>query len=974
MKRLIVVFVLLVIYSASFGQANNLLIKAGGEVKEKVDDDIAIVPQNYYKYRTDGKPGRGVVVNFNKEKFVGEGNIKVECNNETFVYHISSKDSISSYEFLLEPNIGKEKSEKINVSIHSKAINYSTVVNVPSFRHWEIMIYPHSHVDIGYTNTHENVELIHVRNLIHGLELAKNTKDYPKGARYKWNPEVIWPVERYLAKASEKEKQVILDGIRDGYLALDAGYVNVNTSVASDEELFEFFRHAQEYEKITDRKIETIVQVDIPGMSWGIVPVAAKLGIKYCFSLNNGIGRIGSSMEQSFKPFWWTDAQEKYKILYFQPGSYNPGALIKGKDYWPSMAGQTDPSKLLEIVKTDHPREKFIDSYINEKLPELEKADYYPYNIFAMTWAMADNTPIDADLPEAVKSWNEEFAYPKLTIASASDIMREFEVRYGDQIPVLKGDFTEYWTDGTGSAAKQTAQNRESKERLVQAETIWTMLKEGEAAPRDDFNEAWWNVLMGSEHTWCYMNPAQEPISSNILKAKFAFFDNAEKMSKDLLTKALPKMGDDYIAVFNNLSWDRSGIVTLSVETAKGYKGIIDVNGKKVKSQLLSTGELIFKANDVPAFGSKRYKLSKKKYASKSKLANQNVLDNGLIRVEINPETGDVSSLVMDDIEFVDSDAACALNSYRYLKGDDAPGKALKAHNAAISIKENGSLMATIAVQLSAEGCTSLVSEITIYEGREDVEFKNVLQKIKIVEKEGVHFGFAFNINNPTIVADIPWGTMEIEKDQLEKANRNWITLQRWLNISNNKKGITWCPMDAPMFQVGTITANLLGDAYNSEQWIKKLEPDGTIYSWALNNHWYTNFPLSQEGEITFRYKVKPHLNGFEVSASNRFAMEQYQPLIASKIESDYKTGKLLSIDGSHHVSSTIFKTSEDGKSALLRLRSLSDKDETVKLNWHDRNPSTVHFFDIETEMPIEEVQGKFIVPAKDFVTLKIIW
>ena len=34
--------------------------------------------------------------------------------------------------------------------------------------------------------------------------------------------------------------------------------------------------------------------------------------------------------------------------------------------------------------------------------------------------------------------------------------------------PVYRGDFTEYWTDGLGTAAKQTGMNRSSKERLIQ--------------------------------------------------------------------------------------------------------------------------------------------------------------------------------------------------------------------------------------------------------------------------------------------------------------------------------------------------------------------------------------------------------------------------------------------------------------------------------------------------------------------------
>ncbi len=974
MRNIVATLSLIAFCAISFGQPNNLLVDIKGEKNEVDSAVITLIPQNYYKYRADGKPGRGLVVKFNNQKFIGDGKIEVEWNGKSQFYPIHAKDSIDSFEVLLAANLGKEKAEKINVSIRSKAINYSEIVDVPPFRHWEIMIYAHSHVDIGYTNTHENVEIIHTRNLIQGLKLAKETKDYPKGAQYIWNPEVIWPVERYLKKANQEQKQLILDGIRDGYLALDAGYVNVNTSVAGDEELFEFFRQAQEYEKITGVKVETIVQVDIPGMSWGIIPVADKLGIKYCFSLNNGVGRIGMSMEQSFKPFWWEDATGKNKILYFQPGSYNPGAIIKGKDFWPKMVGQTDPTKLIEIVRTDNPRENFIDSYINEKLPELEKADYYPYDIFAMTWAMADNMPIDADLPEAVKSWNEEFAYPKLTIASATEIMRELDKRYGDQIPVLKGDFTEYWTDGTGTAAKQTAQNRESKERLIQGETLWTMLKAGEPAPREEFSQAWWNVLMGSEHTWCYMNPSQEPINSDILKTKFAFFDTAESLSKDLLSKTLPAEDGPYVAVFNNLSWNRSGIVTLSAETVNNYKGITDAKGYGVKSQKLSTGEMLFMADDVPAFGSKKYKLSKKAHSSESKMGRENVLDNGIIRVEINPRTGDVSSLKMGETEFVDADAKCAINSYRYLKGEDEPEKAFTSQNATLTIKENGPLLATLAVKSTAEGCNSLISEITIYAGESTIDFKNVIDKIKTTDKEGVHFGFAFNIDAPTIVADIPWAVMELEKDQLEKANRNWITLQRWLNVSNNEKSITWCPLDAPMFQVGTITANLLGDAYNSERWIRKLKPDGTIYSWALNNHWYTNFPLSQGGELTFRYRVKPQLSTYNYVTSNRFAMEQYQPLLVSTVDRKFESGQLLSIEGSPFVNSTVFKTNEDGKSALLRLRSWSAKDETVKLRWHDKIPTAVHLFDIDAEQLLDMVQTDVVIPAKDFITLKVVW
>lgn len=197
-----------------------------------------------------------------------------------------------------------------------------------------------------------------------------------------------------------------------------------------------------------------MVQVDIPGVSWGVVPAANQLGISYCLSLFNGYDRTGLSPEMSFKPFWWVGPDGKSKVLFLQPGAYTPGALAKGKYFWPKLAGQLDRDKLIPVVKTDNPRENFIDSYLADMLPKLEKDKDYPYDVFPMTWCMADNTPIDVDLPDAVKSWNEEYAFPHVKICTATEMMQAFE-KYADQLPTLQGDYTEYWTDGLGSSAEK---------------------------------------------------------------------------------------------------------------------------------------------------------------------------------------------------------------------------------------------------------------------------------------------------------------------------------------------------------------------------------------------------------------------------------------------------------------------------------------------------------------------------------------
>ena len=964
---------------------NSKLLFAGDSQKKKpktvsvisFPEAIECVVQPYYRYRPDGKPGREITINFLGRKFSGKGTIEIECSGEKEMIELDSKDGIDRFSVLLPAGAGVKNDSKATITLRGATQILIGSIIVPALIQWTVYIYPHSHVDIGYTNTQANVEIIHKRNLINGIELSKKTADYPKDARYLWNPEVLWPVERYLKTATPEEKAYIVDAVGKGFLHLDAGYIHTNTSTSADEEFFEFFRESKELEKLTGKKIETLVQVDIPGMSWGVVPVAAKLGIKYCFAMNNGSDRVGLSTEQSFKPFWWIGPDGKSKILFLQPGSYTPGAIAKGHAYWPLMAGQTDPSKLIQIVKTDHPRDNFIDKYLKDKLPELEKSDYYPYDIFAMSWAMADNTPIDADLPDAVKSWNEEYAFPHLIIASATDIMRTFEEKYGDQLPVLQGDFTEYWTDGLGTAAKQTGMNRSSKERLIQTETLWTMLQPGKPAPRSDFDEAWRNVIMGTEHTWCYMDPKKQPITNDILKVKFGYFQEAEDRSKSLMAAALSPVTDNespVIGVFNTLSWSRVGLVTIPSAQSKNFASVCDEKGKTILSQQLTTGELVFIATDVPAFGSKKYILKKKKITEKGNLAINNTLNNGIVQIVIDPLTGDISSLTSGKQEFVDAKALCKLNSFRYLKGAETPEKATGTSNVKISIRENGPLLATILVESEAEGCNSLTREVTVIAGQPQVEIRNIVDKLPILKKEGIHIGFAFNIPNPITRVDIPWGIMELETNQLSAANRNWIAMQRWLDISNSDRGITWCSLDAPVFETGDITANILGAATNSPLWIRKTEPSATIYSWALNNHWHTNFPLSQEGKIQFRYRILPHNSAYNAASANRFGLEQAQPLIEAQLKSDFNGKPVFAINGSASVIASILKTNSDGKATQLRLRSVSDKDELVKIEWPFRKPASVRQIDFDVPEGQNNISDEVLVPAMGFVTLEALW
>jgi hypothetical protein len=246
-----------------------------------------------------------------------------------------------------------------------------------------------------------------------------------------------------------------------------------------------------------------------------------------------------------------------------------------------------------------------------------------------------------------------------------------------------------------------------------------------------------------------------------------------------------------------------------------------------------------------------------------------------------------------------------------------------------ISVKEDGPLVASLLVESKAEGCNWLRREVRVLADDPRVELINTLDKVAVTKKEGLHFGFVFDIADPRTRMDIPWGVAEVDADFFPEANRNWICFQRWLNIANSERNVTWCALDAPTFEHGDIRANILGGATHSPEWIRKLPPSATVYSWALNNHWHTNFPLSQSGVLTFRYGILANRSAYDAAASNRFGLELARPLVAVGTKEPVIVRPPLGIDNSRVVVSSL-KAGADG--LLVTLRSLSEHDERVTL------------------------------------------
>ena len=340
-------------------------------------------------------------------------------------------------------------------------------------------------------------------------------------------------------------------------------------------------------------------------------------------------------------------------------------------------------------------------------------------------------------------------------------------------------------------------------------------------------------------------------------------------------------------------------------------------------------------------------------------------LENDCLTVHVDQATGNIVSLLKKgaDYNYIGEGA----NTFSWLPANvDAPQADTVL---SVSVVEEGPLAVELRVVSKATGCRSVSRSVRLLAGQPWVEISNVVDKLPLVEKDGIHFGFAFNLPDSKTRVDIPWGVMEVEKDQWPQGNRNWLAMQRWLDVSNATHGVTWCSLDAPLFEYGNRTANIALGWGDKGNWLKKLEPSSTIYSWVMNNHWHTNFPLTQDGPVRFRYRLFPH-EGYDVVKANRFGLEQSQPLVYATADKVQVVKPVIAI-GNDRVYTTILKSTDKDKELIVRLRSLSDKEESVKLSFPKADPKSLMICDRE-ENPSRSTNGELTMIPYGQVTLQL--
>ena len=583
-------------------------------------------------------------------------------------------------------------------------------------------------------------------------------------------------------------------------------------------------------------------------------------------------------------------------------------------------------------------------------------------------------------MPDVIRAWNERYESPQFRITTTKEFFTAFEEQYGEYLPTYGGDMTPTWEDGASSTARETAMNRESAARLTRTEILWSMLSPESDYPARELAEAWKNVLLFSEHTWGASASGPDPYSQftkDLWAGKKMYADSADVQSRRLCDEAMAGItaGEGYVQVLNTNLWPRTDVVTVAADLTG--KRLLAPSGEPVAVQRLHDGGWIFLAEEVPALSSSVYRIvpaafsakAKKSPAAPASMIGGNVLDNGLVRVAVDPAKGTIRSLKAAGADY-EYAAGEGLNDYIYSGRIAADPRGID-RVMRVEVLDDGPVAATLRIVSDAPGCNALWRDVTVYRGLGRVDIRNTVDKQDILEHESVRFVFPFNFAHPEITMDLAMSEMHPEREQLAGVNKHYYSLLNGMAVGDLEHAVCLTTLDAPFVELGTPSGEdyRLNPRHGYGWWpLAQISP--VVYSWVMNNTWRTNYKASQGGVASFRYSLQI-CDPFDLKLKQRGA-EREQPLIAVESGRAEPVGRLFRLEGRNRIAVSGIAPSADGTGYIVRLQNMGDQSVHSAFVWGRMKARRVSVCDYR-EQPLAPFDDRsFWMKPFEYLMLKV--
>ncbi len=263
------------------------------------------------------------------------------------------------------------------------------------------------------------------------------------------------------------------------------------------------------------------------------------------------------------------------------------------------------------------------------------------------------------DMLEVQRRWQNSSFFPKLNFSTAKNYLEQFA---SIDLPTWSDElYLEFHRGCYTTCAREKKYNRSCENLLYQAE-LWTsltcILQIGDPYPALLLEQSWKKVLFNQFHDILPGTSIKEVFEESDCLWQQAQ-DIAEKILKDALSLlashiAIPNENRNLkpILVFNSLNSLRCELISLSQTNCRVY----DLNGNILETQLSSQDELLFLAENIPPIGYNLFWLSSERVDFPDNSRNlTNTMENGLLKVIVNPSTGSLDSIydLVNEVEIL---------------------------------------------------------------------------------------------------------------------------------------------------------------------------------------------------------------------------------------------------------------------------------------------------------------------------------
>ena len=803
-------------------------------------------------------------------------------------------------------------------------------------RKWSVYLTQHTHTDIGYTRPQTEILPEHLRYIDYALDYCDLTDSYPEDARFRWTCETSWAVREYLKGRPAKQVERLKKRVAEGRVELCGLMLNMS-EIATESALAALLQPLREMKDDFGLSVHTAMQNDVNGAGWCLVDYFSDCGIRY---LTMGINKTRSILPFD-KPttFWWESPSGK-RVLAYRADHYHLGNM------WKIHEGNL---------------EKFRP-YLDKYLVSLEQRGY-PFDRISVQFSgyHTDNSPpavIECDL---VKAWNEKYAWPKLRLSTSQEFLAYVEKEHGAELPVHRQAWPDWWTDGFGSAARETAAARETETAMQVNHGLLAMasILGAQISPKtmQRAGAIQDNLLFYHEHTYGAAESITDPLAENTQvqwgeKGSYAW--SAVKDSSllreeafGLLQDFLPRADVPTLAVCNTLNWPRSGLVRVFIDHEmlppdRAFR-ILDGAQPVAVQAMERRSEGTYWAlwvRDVPPLGFKilRIETSDQPRAKETPGADSLTLENQFYKLTLDADKGAIKSLVDKETgkELADPGAAWGLGQciYETMPGrrDFKPSsfKRTSVRNVAVKPGASGPIWKSLLLTADLGGCATnsgVRAEIRLYDTEKRIELRFSVRKLPIRSPEAVYVALPFQSPNSKMLYEAQGGCVSPGEDQIPGSASDWQTLQSFISIGSADGQIVVGSEQAPLVQLGD---------FNLGKWQPVTQVQKPhVYSWVMNNYWFTNFRTEQDGEFKFNYYLTSTKDTSRAFAT-RFGWGSRTPL-ATRVLPPVKTGGLREPQKLSALAVTPpnvviveARPTRNGDGILLHLREVEGKPATI--------------------------------------------